>query len=51
MEQLKARWESILRSKASQYEHEARKEGKVVTGPSIDDICNEMDAFFIGLSK
>lgn len=51
MEQLKARWESILRSKASQYEHQARKDGKIVTGPSLDDIANEMEAFFTGLSN
>ncbi len=48
--ELKNRWDSLLRRKASEYEHQARKEGEVVTSPSIDDICNEMEAFFTGLT-
>lgn len=43
------RWETILRAKAHQYEHPARGEGKVVTAPDIDDICNEMRALRAGL--
>lgn len=39
------RWESILRLKASDFEHEARKRGETVATPSIDEICNEMRAF------
>lgn len=46
---LASRWISILRVKASEYEHPARRDGEVVTSPSIDDICNEINAFFIGL--
>ncbi len=42
------RWNHLLRQKAS-YEHSARRAGEVVSSPSIDDICNEMEAFFIGL--
>ena len=48
--ELKERWVSILRSKAS-YEHNERKSGKTVASPSIDDICNEMEAFFTGLAN
>ena len=48
--QLYKRWNSILRMKA-EYEHNARKNGEVVASPSIDDICNEMEAFFTGLEK
>lgn len=44
------RWNSILRYKASTYEHLARKNGEEVTSPSIDEICNEMRAFFEGLA-
>jgi hypothetical protein len=51
MEELKKRWNYLLRDKASQYEHKARKNGEVVTSPSIDDICNEMEAFFTGLEN
>ncbi len=43
------RWEHILRHKASEYEHKARGGGEVVTSPSIDEVCNEMRAFFEGL--
>lgn len=49
--ELKDRWIRILRQKAHTYEHSARKEGKIVCEPSIDTICNEIDAFFIGLLK
>lgn len=49
IESIKQRWVDILRQKAS-YEHEERKKGKVVASPSIDDICNEMEAFFSALS-
>jgi len=48
-EELKNRWISLLRRKAK-YEHEERKAGKVVVSPSIDDICNEIEAFFTGLN-
>lgn len=48
--ELKERWISLLRMKA-EYEHEAKKNGEVVTSPSIDSICNEMEAFFTGLIK
>ena len=44
------RWKGILRAKAEQYEHPARKSGKEVFSPSIDDVCNEMDAFIAGAS-
>ena len=47
-EELKDRWIRILRHKA-EYEHNARKNGVDVTSPSIDDICNEIEAFFAGL--
>lgn len=46
MEKLKNRWIRLLRQKASMYEHSARKRGEVVLSPSLDDICNEMEAFF-----
>lgn len=49
-EELKRRWVGILRGKA-EYEHNARKNGEIVTSPSIDDICNEIEAFFTGLIK
>lgn len=49
MEDLKKRWDRILRQKASQYEHTARKNGEFVCEPSLDDIANELEAFFIGL--
>ncbi len=48
--ELKDRWVQLLRYKAADYEHKARKNGETVVGPSIDDICNEMEAFFTGLS-
>ena len=49
-QELKERWISILRHKAK-YEHDERKSGKIVASPSIDDICNEIEAFFTGLNK
>jgi len=49
-QELKNRWIEILRRKAS-YEHTSRKNGEIVASPSIDDICNEMEAFFTGLIK
>ncbi len=51
MKQIKNRWIHILRGKASDYEHEARKRGETVLSPSIDNICNEMEAFFAGLKN
>lgn len=48
LDELKNRWIGILRMKAK-YEHNARKNGEIVSEPSIDDICNEMEAFFVGL--
>jgi hypothetical protein len=50
MKELKDRWIEILRQKAT-YEHEATKRGEPVSRPSINDICNEIEAFFIGLTK
>ena len=50
LEELKNRWVSLLRDKA-EYEHKVRKTGVVVASPSIDDICNEIEAFFTGLEK
>lgn len=49
-QELKERWVSLLRAKA-EYEHNARKNGEVVASPSIDDICNEIEAFFTGLNN
>ena len=51
MQELEKRWIGLLRMKASEYEHTARKAGKVVSEPSIDTICNEMQAFLVGLNK
>ena len=48
---LKKRWDSVLRAKASDYEHTARKNGEIVTSPSLDDLANEMEAFFTGLNN
>lgn len=44
-----SRWIGILRGKASNYEHKARRNGEIVSSPDIDDICNEMEAFIGGL--
>ena len=41
-------WVSILREKAT-YEHIERKAGRPVSSPDLDDICNEINAFFTGL--
>ena len=49
-EQLKDRWVKLLRMKAT-YEHDMRKRGELVCSPSIDDICNEIEAFFTGLKN
>ena len=48
LEELKNRWISILRTKA-EYEHNSRKNGETVASTSIDDICNEIEAFFAGV--
>jgi len=48
-DELRNRWVSLLRQKA-EYEHKARKNGETVTSPDLDDICNEIDAFFAGLN-
>mgnify|MGYP007061425487 CR=1 FL=1 len=48
--ELADRWIALLRMKAK-YEHNARKNGEVVASPSIDDICNEMIAYFTGVMK
>ena len=50
MQELEKRWIGLLRMKASEYEHTARKAGKVVSEPSIDDVCNEIEAFFVGFN-
>jgi hypothetical protein len=50
-EELKNRWVKLLRQKAVDYEHKARKNGEIICEPSLDDICNEMEAFFVGLQK
>jgi len=50
-EELKDRWITLLRHKASDYEHKDRQNGKIVSSPSIDDICNEIEAFFVGLTN
>lgn len=50
-QELKDRWVSILRQKASKYEHEARKNGEIVFEPCLDVICNEIEAFFTGLDN
>jgi DNA-directed RNA polymerase specialized sigma24 family protein len=42
------RWITILRQKA-EYEHNARKMGEVVASPDLDDVCNEMIAYFSGI--
>jgi len=47
--ELADRWIGLLRMKAHEYEHTDRKNGEVVSRPSIDDICNEMTAYFIGI--
>jgi len=49
-QELKTRWIGILRQKAN-YEHNARKNGEIVSSPDIDDICNEIEAFFTCLTN
>ena len=49
-QELKTRWIGILRQTA-ECEHNARKNGKIVCVPDIDDICNEIEAFFTGLTN
>ena len=49
LQELKARWIRILREKASEYEHTTRKNGEGVSSPDLDDLANEMEAFFTGL--
>lgn len=49
MSEIFERWDCILRGKASKYEHKARKNGEEVSSPDLDDVCNEMRAFFEGL--
>jgi len=49
LEELFKRWNGLLRMKASEYEHTARRNGEIVSSPSLDDVCNEMDAFLTGL--
>lgn len=49
LEELRHRWEGMLRSKASEYEHKARMNGETVCNPSLDDLANEINAFFVGL--
>ena len=41
------RWQRIIRHKA-EYDHEARKKGKIVTEPDLDSVANEMEAFIAG---
>jgi len=48
--ELAKRWITIIRAKA-EYEHKARQNGEVVAEPSLDDICNEMIAYFTGIIK
>ena len=50
LRELADRWISLLRQKA-EYEHKLRKAGETVCEPSIDDICNEMIAYFTGIIK
>jgi len=47
-EEIADRWIALLRQKAT-YEHEMRKRGETVAEPSIDDICNEMTAYFTAI--
>ena len=48
MEIVMKRWIRILQGKSIEFEHSAREEGKEVTVPCLDDICNEMNAFMHG---
>ena len=49
LEQQFDRWIHVLRGKASEYEHTARGEGKKISQPDLDSICNELQAFLSGL--
>lgn len=51
MKELKNRWISILRQKASQYEHTPRGKGELVVSPDLDTLANEIEAFFTGLTS
>lgn len=42
------RWLGTLRFKARKYEHPARKRGEVVESLTLDDVCNEIDAYLTG---
>jgi len=48
-EQLKNKWIRILRSKAKEYEHNRGEGERDVLRPDIDEVCNEIEAFFAGL--
>lgn len=43
------RWAGLLRGKAQEFEHSARKRGETVCSPSLDEIANEMLAFIDGV--
>jgi hypothetical protein len=43
------RWSGSLRDKASRYEHSIPLDQRIY--PSLDDICNEMDAFVNGFNS
>jgi hypothetical protein len=47
-QELADRWIGILREKTA-YKHHARANSESTTSPSIDDICNEMIAYFTGI--
>lgn len=49
VEDVFSRWISSLRYKAGEYEHKRRRAGEDVTYPSLDDICNEMEAYLAGV--
>ena len=42
------RWISVMRFKATEYEHKARANGEQVTAPSLDELCWEMRAYMTG---
>lgn len=48
-EDLKNRWIRILKSKAKEYEHNKGDGERDVLMPDLDDICNEIEAFFAGM--
>ena len=49
VESILNRWITALRQKASEYEHPASLSGEPVVYPSLDDICNEMEAYKAGV--